>query len=160
MQWQLVGCVLHGNKMKSFNWTLSTCTTLCLIYITEQQVTPGRSNVYVSSQLSFFLILAMNILEFSYICLDVTFAFFCISNLLHCQRRIHWKLVKIIHISPNLDSSLRWFATNYTDRFPILAGVYLRHSVRILWGSGEEREKGSSLLCRVPVKLSWLLFSI
>jgi hypothetical protein len=131
MQWQPVGCVLHGNKVKSFNWTLSTFTTLCLIYITEQQVTPRRSNVYVSSQLSFFLILPLNILEFRYFCSDVTFDFFCISNLLHCQRRIQWKLVEIIHISPNLDSSLRWFATNYTDRVPILARVYLRHGANI-----------------------------
>lgn len=143
MQWQPVGCVLHGNKVKSFNWTLSTCTTLCLIYITEQQVTPRRSNVYVSSELSFFFFHIGN--EYSWISLFLlgcNLCLFCISNLLHCQRRIHWKLVEIIHISPNLDSSLRWFATNYTDRVPILAGVYLRHCVHIHFeepGGGGER---------------------
>jgi ABC-type Fe3+ transport system permease subunit len=67
MHWQPVGCVLHGNKVKSFNWTLSTCTTLCVIYITEQQVTPRRSNVYVSSQLSSFKIYIGN--EYSWISL-------------------------------------------------------------------------------------------
>jgi hypothetical protein len=57
--------------------------------------------------------LVMNIREFRYFCY---ICLFCIGNLLHCQRRIHWKLVEIIHILLNVDSLLRWFATNHTDR--------------------------------------------
>lgn len=122
---------MHGNKVKSFNWTLSTCTALCPVYITGQQVTPRRSNVYVSSELSFFFILAMNIREFRYFCSDVTFAFFVLVTCCTAKGRIHRKLVEIIHISANLDSSLRRFATSYNDRVPVLAGVYLRRCVHI-----------------------------
>ena len=148
MHWQPVGCVLHGNKAKSFNWTLSTCTTLCLIYITEQQVTPRRSNVYVSSQFEFsFFHIGNEYSRISLFLLRCNLCLLCISNLLHSQRRIYWKLVEIIHILLNVGSSLRWFGTNYTERVPILTGVHLRHSVLIHFAVPGRRGKKALRSC-------------
>jgi len=159
MQWQSVGCVLHGNKVKSFNWTLSTCTALCRIYITEQQVTLRRSNVYVSSELSFFFfspppILAMNIREFRYFCSDVTFDFFV--SVTCCTAKggsieNWWRLyifhrIWIVHYADLLRTIPTGF--QYWQGFIFATASTFTLRYRVEW------EKGSSLLCRVHGKLS------